>query len=163
MINLKTLGGIVLTNDLLNLYIKKSNNLLQPVRVMIFLNTTTVSLRKLILHQEQKNRFEAYVFCKKGVLRKFPNFTGKHLWILRDVLEHLFCVTCDYSILHKIGVLKNLAKFMGMAASSISGNMLCLAGCKFIDVLQNWHKSGFKVSSISTEMQFLTDLALLST
>ena len=42
----------------------------------------------------------------------------------------------------KKGVLKNpakfTAKFMWTAASGISENRPCLAGCKFIDVLQNW-------------------------
>ena len=38
-----------------------------------------------------------------------------------------------------------------------------LLGCKFSDVLQDWLKSVFKVLSISTEMHFSTDLALMST
>ena len=45
-------------------------------------------------------------------------------------------------MLHKIGVLKNLAvltaKFMWTTASGITENIPCLAGCKFIDVLQDW-------------------------
>ena len=44
-------------------------------------------------------------------------------------------------MLCKKGDLKNptkfTAKFMRMAASGISENRPCLAGCKFIDVLQN--------------------------
>ena len=61
-------------------------------------------------------------------------------WILRDFLEHLFFIWL--SMLYKIGVLKNLpkftAKFMWTASSNISDNRPCLAGCKFIDVLENW-------------------------
>ena len=30
------------------------------------------------------------MFCKKGVLENFSKFTGKHLWILRNLQEHLF-------------------------------------------------------------------------
>ena len=44
-------------------------------------------------------------------------------------------------MLYKIGVLKCLviftAKFMGSAASGITENIPCLAGCRFIDVLQD--------------------------
>ena len=44
-------------------------------------------------------------------------------------------------MLYKICVLKNLAKFtakfMRTAASGISENRPCLAGCKFIGVSQN--------------------------
>ena len=47
-------------------------------------------------------------------------------------------------MLHEIGGLKSLAKFtqkfMWTAASGISENRPCLAGCKFIDVLRNWLK-----------------------
>ena len=49
-----------------------------------------------------------------------------------------------------------------MAASGISENRPCLAGCKFFDVLHKC-ESVFKVLSLSTEMQFLTDLALMNT
>ena len=44
-------------------------------------------------------------------------------------------------MLYKVGVLKNLAiftaKFVSTAASGITENIPCLAGCKFIDVLQD--------------------------
>ena len=40
-------------------------------------------------------------------------------------------------MLYKISVLKNLAKFMRTTGSGINDNRPCLAGCKFIDVLQN--------------------------
>ena len=43
---------------------------------------------------------------------------------------------------YKIGVLKNhrifTAKLMWTAASDITENIPCLAGHKFIDVLQDW-------------------------
>ena len=61
---------------------------------------------------------------------------------LRDFLEHQFCITYDYYVLCKIGVLKNLAiftaKFMWTAASGIIENIPCLVSCKFIDVSQVW-------------------------
>ena len=43
---------------------------------------------------------------------------------------------------NNIGVIKNFAKFtaksMSKAASGISDNRSCLAGCNFFDVLHNW-------------------------
>ena len=48
---------------------------------------------------------------------------------------------------------------MWTAASGISEKRPCLAGGKFLDILQ---KSVFKVLSLSTEMQFSTDLALMN-
>ena len=56
-----------------------------------------------------------------------------------------------------------MAKFMWMAASGISENRPCLTSCKFIDVCRIDSKSVFKVLSLSTEMQFLTDLVPMST
>ena len=85
---------------------------------------------------------------------------------LRDFLEQQFCITYDYHMFHKIGVLKNLAtfmvKFMWTATSGITENTPYLAGCKFIDVLQEW-LSVFKVLSVSIEVHFSTDLALMCT
>ena len=51
----------MLLTDLPNLYIKKYGNQLQPVRVMIFLYATTVSLIKSIFYIKNKNNgtFEA--------------------------------------------------------------------------------------------------------
>ena len=70
---------------------------------------------------------------------------------------------------YKIGVIKNLAIFMPKFMC-VSGcfwyyweYIPFLLGCKFSDVLQDWLKSVFKVLSISTEMHFSTDLALMST
>ena len=51
---MKTLSEIVLPTDLPNLYIKKYSNLLQPVRVMVFLYATTVSLIKFIVYIKNK-------------------------------------------------------------------------------------------------------------
>ena len=82
-------------------------------------------------------------------------------------LEHQFCVTYDYHMLYKINVLKNLAIFTGKlmwtAASGITENIPFTPGYKFSDVLQSDCKSVFKVLSISTEMHFSADLALMST
>ena len=50
-----------------------------------------------------------------------------------------------------------------MVASGISENRPCLAGCKFLMFCRSGCKSVFKVLSLSTEMQFLTDLALINT
>ena len=73
-------------------------------------------------------------------LLKRDSSTGDFSQILRDFLEHLFVF--DYRMLCKIDVLKNpakfTAKFMRTAASHIIENRPCLAGCKFIDILQNW-------------------------
>ena len=33
------------------------------------------------------------VFYKTGVLKNFAKFTEKHMWILRNFLEHLFYIT----------------------------------------------------------------------
>ena len=75
------------------------------------------------------------------------------LYMIIDVMQY-----------RPIDVLKNLAKFTGKfmwtTASGISENRPCLAGCKFFYVLQN---SVLKVLSLSTEMQFSTDLALMNT
>ena len=57
---MEALSEIVLSTDLPNLYIKKYSNRLQPVRFMIFLYATTVSLTKLIFYiKKKKSRFEA--------------------------------------------------------------------------------------------------------
>ena len=50
-IKLKTLGEIVLPTHLLNLHIKKYSNILQSVKILIFLNASIVLLKN--------NRFEA--------------------------------------------------------------------------------------------------------
>ena len=55
--------------------------------------------------------------------------------ILRDLLEHLFCI---WLFMLQNRCSKSIAKFMWTAASNIGENRPCLAGCKFIDVLQNW-------------------------
>ena len=61
--------------------------------------------------------------------REFARFFGTPI---------LHLITVYYA---KKGVLKNptkfTVKFMGAAASGISENKPCLAGCKVIDVLQN--------------------------
>ena len=61
-------------------------------------------------------------------------------WRVSEIFQNTDFVF-DYSILRKKGVLKNptkfTAKFMGAAASGISENEPCLAGCEVIDVLQN--------------------------
>ena len=44
--------------DLSNLYIKKYSNLLQPVRVTIFLYATKVSLLKLIFYIKEKKEVD---------------------------------------------------------------------------------------------------------
>ena len=51
---------------------------------------------------------------------------------------------------------------MSTAASGISENRPCLAGCKFFMFCRSDCKSVFKVLSFSTEMQFSTDLALMN-
>ena len=70
---------------------------------------------------------------------KRDSSTGDLSRILRDFLGHLFCIWLF--MLYKKSVLKYsgifTAKFMWTAASGISENRPCLAGCKFINVLQN--------------------------
>ena len=46
----------MLPSDLPNLYINKYSNLLQPVRVMVFLYATTVSLIKFIFYVKNKKK-----------------------------------------------------------------------------------------------------------
>ena len=76
---------------------------------------------------------------RPAALLKRDSSTGVFSRILRDFLEHQFI--SDYCMLYKKGVLKNSAKlpakFIWTAASGISENRPCLAGCKFIDALQN--------------------------
>ena len=76
---------------------------------------------------------------RPAALLKRDSTTGVFSKILRDFLEHLFCIWLLYVIQKRIS--KNSATFPGIfmwtAASGISDNGLCLAGCKFIDVLQN--------------------------
>ena len=71
-------------------------------------------------------------------------------------------------MLYKIGVLKNLAifraKFMWTAASGITKNIyLFYKAANLVMFCRIDCKSVFKVLSISTEMHFSTDLALMST
>ena len=60
--------------------------------------------------------------------------------ILRDFLEHLFVF--DYRMLCEKGILKNPTKFrakvMWTTGFGISENRPCMAGWKYINVLQNW-------------------------
>ena len=70
-------------------------------------------------------------------------------------------------MLYKIGVLKNLAKFtakfMWTAASGISENIPCLAGCKLIVFCKTDCKSVFKVLSLSNEMHFSNYIGFMNT
>ena len=93
------------------------------------------------------------LFNKIAVLRptsllQRDSSEGVFPWILRDFLEHLFCIWLSMQC--KIGVLKNLAKFttklMWTAASGVSENRLCLAGCKFLMSCRVDCKSVFKGS-----------------
>ena len=106
--------------------------------------------------------FKKPASLRPAALLKGDSSTGVFSRILRDFLEHLFVF--DYRMLSKNGVLKNptkfRAKFMWTTAFGISENRPCMAGWKFIDVLQNWCKSVFKVLSFSTEMQSSTDFVL---
>ena len=86
------------------------------------------------------------LFNKAGGLRPAAllnkdSSTGVVSRILRNSLEHLLCITYDYHVLYKIGIVKNLAKFtvkfLRTAASRINENKPCLASCKFMDILQN--------------------------
>ena len=76
---------------------------------------------------------------RHAALLKRDSSTGVFLRILRDFLELIFCIWFSY-VIQKSG-LKNsvifIAKFKWTAFSGISENRPCLAGCKFIDVLQN--------------------------
>ena len=76
---------------------------------------------------------------RHAALLKRDSSTGVLSKILRDFSEHLVCIWLSYVI--QKTVLKNsvtfTAKFMWTAASGISENRPCLAGCKFTDVLQN--------------------------
>ena len=76
---------------------------------------------------------------RHAALLKRDSSTGVFSIILRDFLELLFCIWFSYVI--QKSVLKNsvifTAKFMWTASSGISEDRPCLAGCKFIDVLQN--------------------------
>ena len=69
---------------------------------------------------------------RHAALLKRDSSTGDFSKILRELLFSYVIQKC---------VLKNsvtlTAKFMWMTASGISENGPCLAGCKFIDVLQN--------------------------
>ena len=80
---------------------------------------------------------EAPKGLRPAALSKRDSITGVFPWILRDFLEYVFCIWLSYRMIHEIGVLKNLAeftaKFMWTAASGISENRPCLAGCKFIE------------------------------
>ena len=106
--------------------------------------------------------FKKLASLTPAALLKGDSSTGVFSRILWDFLEHLFVF--DYRMLCKKGVLKNptkfRAKFMWITAFGISENRPCMAGWKFIDVLQNWCKSVFKVLSFSTEMQSSTDFVL---
>ena len=106
--------------------------------------------------------FKKPASLRPAALLKGDSSTGVFSRILRDFLEHLFAFY--YRMLCKNGVLKNStkfrAKFMWTTAFGISENRPCMAGWKFIDVLQNWCKSVFKVLSFSTEMRSSTDFVL---
>ena len=85
--------------------------------------------------------FKKLASLRTAALLKGDSSTGVFSRILRDFLEHLFILYWIIACYAKKGDLKNptkfTAKFMRMAASGISENRPCLAGCKFIDVLQN--------------------------
>ena len=60
-----------------------------------------------------------------ALLKRYTS-KGVFPWILRDFLEHLFCIWLSK------------AKLMWTAASGVSENRPCLAGCKCFVVFQNW-------------------------
>ena len=112
---MKTLSKIVLPSDLSNWYIKKYTNLLQPVRVMVFLSATTVLLITLIFYIKNKktvdlklqhqirrnNLFSRY--CLKCLVQKCINVTIFVRYYLSSPSE-VFC---------KKGVPGNFSKFTG--------------------------------------------------
>ena len=102
--------------------------------------------------------FNKVADLRPAALLKGDSSKDVYPWILRDFLEHLFCIAYEYRILYKMGVLKSLAKFtakfMWTTASGISGNRSCwkLTVSQYLRPL-----------SLSTEMRFSTDLALMTT
>ena len=124
------------------------------------------------------------MFCKQGVLRNFPKFTGKYLrlrpasllkrgsytgvfpWILQDFLEHHFCIWLSYVIRSRCS--KNFLQ--NSRQNSCERLLLVLVRIGLVWPAANLLifsridcKSVFKVLSHSTEMQFSTDIALMST
>ena len=82
---------IVLQADLPNLHIKKYSNQLQPVRVMIFLYTTIVSLIKLIFQSRFKSRCLVYMFSLRFSRRKFLINLRGHFRLRKVFLQRQLC------------------------------------------------------------------------
>ena len=85
------------------------------------------------------------LFNKVAVLRpvallKRDSRTGAFPWILRDTLEHLFCRWLSHVIQNRCS--KESRKIRGKTHVNgcfwYSWEWPCLAGCKFLNFLQNW-------------------------
>ena len=113
------------------------------------INRKTPVLKCLFLKKKKKKVWDLQLYEKETPA---PVFSREFY----NIFQNTYFVF-DYRLLCKKDVLKNptkfTTKFMRTAASGISENRPCLAGCIFINVLQNWLKSVF--------MQSSTDLALM--
>ena len=140
----KTRSEIVLLIDLSNLYIKKYSNLLQPVRVTIFLYATKVSLLKLIFYIKEKKevdlKLQNRISRKKSLREYLENAVRKHLNVTIFVRYYLSSFPEVYSCISKNRLVLPVA------------SLLCFAELTLSQYL-----------SVSTEMQCLTDLAMRST
>ena len=83
-------------------------------------------------------------------------------WILRDFLEHLFCISSSYVIQNRCSkksrkihgkIHVNCCFWYEWEQGFFGQLMLCRIDCESV----------FKVLSLSTEMQFSADFALMST
>ena len=140
----ETRSKIVLLIDLSNLYIKKYSNLLQPVRVTIFLYATKVSLLKLIFYIKEKKevdlKLQNRISRKKSLREYLENAVRKHLNVTIFVRYYLSSFPEVYSCI------SNNRLVLPVAC------LLCFAELTLSQYL-----------SVSTEMQCLTDLAMTST
>ena len=130
--------------DLSNLYIKKYSNLLQPVRVTIFLYATKVSLLKLIFYIKEKKevdlKLQNRISRKKSLREYLENAVRKHLNVTIFVRYYLSSFPEVYSCISNNRLVLPVA------------SLLCFAELTLSQYL-----------SVSTEMQCLTDLAMTST
>ena len=92
-----------------NLYTKKYSNLLQPVRVMVFMYATAVSLIKLIFYIKNKKavdlKLQERIRSKNSFIRYLsPDNKTIFVWYYLSSCPKVFC---------KKGVYRNFSKFTG--------------------------------------------------
>ena len=104
---MKTLSEIVLPAWLPNLYIKKYSNPLQPVRVMVFLHATTVSLIKCIFYIKNKKAVDLKLQDRIRRNNSFIRHLSPKTLFVRNYLSSCPKVFC------KKGALTNFSKFTG--------------------------------------------------